>query len=582
LGKAHARQYLKDQFGFDRTLIYAWFRGEVLGSKHLVYEDFRRILLLFLSQPPEKRIGITTQAHVYFFLSLGPEEYRPLLDDPEIRAILETLPPGSLPSPFRAGIPRETYEQAVWETWNGGTACVVLHGTPGSGKTHLLREIHRQALLNLEFDVVITLHGGGASLTDFLEQAARTLDLPFERARPQEFRWQLNRWTTRRPVLILLDDCQQREHLEAMTQILGPQGRLLVTTRRSLVAPEAACRTIEVAPYTWEEVQAYARHAVPEVDLPPAALRDLAEQAQYNPLGLQIALALARRDGIEPVLQALKQPPPALPVGIEGHLFRFLYLAWEMLDPELQHAWAQIGALPAFAEYHLETLAALWEIPPQRAAGWMTVFCRDAGLCQRVDERRWRIHEQTQRFAAAQFAHLPPEEQAQARGWLVRRAEQADLRAWERRAYAEARKAGLRQQVRRAGQSGLHRYRQERLAAAAFKALLTPWRYHSQFWRAVQRYSAHFSSETYVRGYLLERRTRRLIGLTSLVFYTLLLLLILPPEVPGAALFAGLVLLGFPVWWLRQQGPLPLLWADLWDQRRGVLPPPEDDPQGGV
>ena len=292
--RANAIRYLSKVLALDPSMINSWMNGGLVrgpGSKPLTVANCKRLLLHYLQRDAAYRRGLNSRAHVEWFLSLGLPEYRVLLEDPEVKHWLMKLPPGAFSPKGREGIKRGRYEREIWETWEQRQVrCVILHGVPGVGKTHLLREVHRQAVVDLERGVDVTVFvaapRGEVPLADFLQQMAQELNPPADWAQERSAEWILRDLTGQYRVLFLVDDLRDGRYLQALLEMTHPQTRVLVSTRHTGVLLDADCRTIEVAPYTWEEVQAYARHAVPEVDLPPAALRDLAEQAQYNPPGI--------------------------------------------------------------------------------------------------------------------------------------------------------------------------------------------------------------------------------------------------------------------------------------------------------
>jgi hypothetical protein len=268
-----------------------------------------------------------------------------------------------------------------------------------------------------------------------------------------------------------------------------------------------------------------------------------------------------------------------------------LYLAWEMLDPELQHAWAQIGALPAFAAYHESTLAALWEIPVERVSGWRTVFCQDSGLCQAAGKHHWRIHEQAWRFAKAQFARLPGTEKQHAAGWLERQVQIPEFLNQYQRLLKESKDHSFvawtpyarhfdRSVFRRLGRSMLEMG------------------YWVPEWDVIAANPAQFSSDIYAVAYLHQKKDRQLRtpvfrlaylilalgvvsvvlwGLNSIGFLHAAGLMRVQRMLGWASILLIPVWLVLSVWMLVRAAAYERFWRYLWERNRVAQDEGEDD-----
>ena len=609
--RARAVDYLAAIVHLHKSMVNPWFHGRLVsgkGSKPLTVANFKIILRHYLTErPPEYRRGLGTRAHVELFLRLGRPEYLVLLLDEEVQGWMAALPLGEVPELERQGIERD-YEAAVWSAWADQRRCVVLHGPPGVGKSTLITEIHRQAMLDFRFEIVVVLDGRAgrrdeAPEADFLEEIARQLNLPFDPQVPEKVFSRAREVTRHWQVLFLVDNGEAEWVPEILEKIAAPTTRYLIATRRTELTLGDHCQVLEMQPYTDAEVRAVLAEQFPEVRADAEEMEELLRLTLRNPYALAVAFSLARRDGMKAVLQMARQDPPAVPQGVEGHIFRFLYAGWEMLDGAGQQRWAEIGALATgygrIGEYEARALAALWETSPERATGWMTAFCRDQGYCQAVGEGvRWRVHEQSWRFARNQLAQLPEGVQARAWAWVRRRAGEGDVQAWYRQAFEEAGRAGVREQLRAGQGYRLDDFSRWRWVGAAARALLTPWAYVSRGWAVMERYPEWVDTETYVRGYVLNRAIRRQMWIAAGVFWLLLVLLVQPfdvprllaqmanPQVAGGlqslwnllvvgTVFAGLV--GLPLWWWRgPQRRFPRMWTRLWmGQMREESSPPE-------
>ncbi|MFE1399842.1 tetratricopeptide repeat protein [Nocardiopsis dassonvillei] len=196
----------------------------------------------------------------------------------------------------------------------GAVPGLVLTGMGGAGKTQLAAHHARALLAKERVDLVVWVPAAERSaITQTYADAARRVvsghvDEDPERASHQFLAWLQ---TTDRRWLVVLDNLDVPRHASGLwppnatpaAHAPGPQGRLVVTTRRTDTALAGRGRTfVGVGTYAPPESLAYLATALRDLPRVPggAELRALADELGHLPLALSHAAAYVRdrRDGM--------------------------------------------------------------------------------------------------------------------------------------------------------------------------------------------------------------------------------------------------------------------------------------------
>ena len=564
--KSVAVVHLADRLNVDKSVIYAAIRGDLAGNKPFTPDMVKDVIRIYLGKP-----RLMTRAQLETWVESGLERYQYLLNDPEVITWIQQrhIPDGMRKRPGTwAGVERRQYPEQIAQGLSTKQVTLV-KGAPGVGKSWLLRKIERDFLLIPQFDFIAAISDSdqpfaGAPL---LQPIAWSLGLTFDHDKPQVAEAEILRLTKFRTVLLIVDDVIHPELIPYLLAHVHPQTKILASTRHSAVLaaiPAEQHTLIEIPPYSREEACEYVSHAgLSFCDQPEFS--ELLQKIRSNPLGLQIAVSVARSHGLREVNAILAQPPTAEHTEVSQELYQVMAMSVNMLPEALQNRFAQLGVLPFLHSYTTHTLMTLWETDQSRATDWLMTLYKDAGLVEQIEPDTWQINRQVWLYARELSRHLPKYQVWRAAGWIKRAAQAYDVRSWHGGGLIAGRQLSLSAAVRKTQKSDLAKQYSLGPGWRALRALV-PWLYRYSSWETVQRYSASFNDIQYVRGYYLNKRERGLIEASAGMFWMLILSLVIKFPVWLVLFMLALMVFGFWMFF-RYNRAYPLMWVWLWEKR---------------
>jgi WD40 repeat protein len=176
-----------------------------------------------------------------------------------------------------------------------------------------------------------------------------------------EARDQLRRLLDGKSCLLVLDDLWHREDAEPF-DVLGPQSRLLVTTRDADLLVALGARELPLSVLSQElALDLVASWSGQARDALPPATRDVAEACGYLPLAL--ALAGARVQGGAPwdeLLSALQRGRLEFLDHPYGSVFNSLRLSTDALTEFDRDRYFELAVFPEDADIPIEAICTLW------------------------------------------------------------------------------------------------------------------------------------------------------------------------------------------------------------------------------
>jgi len=414
------------ELGFDTSCAYAWLKGNVLGSKPLINENFKRILLFYWGKN-----GLSTLEEINGWIALGPPQYEEVLKSAEVQNKLRLKnilkQPGDQEEELagRQKLWKRLHDQICRASQNTRpsrfTGCstvpnlIIIQGPPGVGKTMFLNRLWADPIVQSRFDEVLRV-SCDAKMTPrtFLDLYLRKL-FPEEDWSPGSLtvlKADLHKAIRGKRILLLADNLSSLEEIEALRP-LCEMGCLLVGTTRYL---EVARQTdygnvFELTAYSISDIAEYfSKNISAETSfITQDKLIQLAKMVCFNPLGLNIALRRVAEEGWDAVVEKVNLAPPILKEDIFKALHKPLWLAFSSLSADDQNMFRRLGILPALACYDEERLSLFWGVSRTKANEILVRLEKEAGLTYRDHGKSgcWHFHPQVLNYARYLFNETP-------------------------------------------------------------------------------------------------------------------------------------------------------------------------------
>lgn len=400
-------------FGFDRSCIYAWFKGDVSGAKPLVPDNFKRILLFYAG-----RSGLETVEEVQDWIDLGPERYRTVFGNTEILRKLRAI---KIPEENNDYGKKLTEREKVWDRLiqqvtsdqnrKGDPSrianLIVIQGPPGVGKTMFLNRLWTDPLVHSHFDEVMRVNCNAKMTPEtLLDFCLRKLlgETDGSPGKPAFLKSDTERAVQERRILLLVDYVASPKQINGLKP-LCEMGCLVVVSSRSLdVAREANfANAVELGPYSVNDLLEYysKSYEASASAVTQERLIELAQKVCFNPLGLNFALRRVAEEGWEPVMHKLSLAPSIRKGDIVEDLHQPLWLAYSSLREDDQDKFRRLGALPTLASYDEARLGLLWGVSRVKANEILLRMEKEAGLAYRCPQKSgcWHFHPQVLNYA---------------------------------------------------------------------------------------------------------------------------------------------------------------------------------------
>src|SRR6478736_2714930 len=192
---------------------------------------------------------------------------------------------------------------------------------------------------------------------------------------------------TAKQCLLVLDDVWQASHLEAF-DVLGPRGRVLITTRDREMLSAAGTRPLDLGVLSPADARSLMARwvGIESAELPPIA-SEVAERCGYLPLALSVAAAMVA-DGTPwaDLLTALRGGDIEFLHHAHHNVFATLSLSVRALSAEDQARYLELAIFPEDTEVPEQIVLRLWvaaSLPAHRARRLLQRFADKALLSLR-------------------------------------------------------------------------------------------------------------------------------------------------------------------------------------------------------
>jgi hypothetical protein len=404
--------------GFDTSCAYAWLKGDVLGNKPLVPDNFKRILLFYIG-----KAGLGTLKEVQDWLALAPERYEEVLRCVEVQNKLrsEELLKQGCETGQELAERQKLWDRLVNLIYTASTSVdvrsahdltpekrlIILQGPPGVGKTMFLNRLWIDPTSQARFELVFPARfDKKMSPQAFLDFCLRKL-LPkgeWSPGHPIVLNADLQKALQGKRILFLIDRLDSPEEIEELKPLCAMGCWLVIATRCLEVARQADYSSVvEMKAYSIGDVIEY--YAKNYADQPSPVTQDkllqLAEMVCFNPLGLNIALRRVAEEGWDTVMRKVRLAPSFMKEDVFEDLHRPLWLAYSSLNCEDQEKYLLLGALPTLASYDEKRLSLLWGVSKTKANEVLVRLEKEAGFVQHCVEgtEAWHIHPQVLSYA---------------------------------------------------------------------------------------------------------------------------------------------------------------------------------------
>ena len=414
----------EENLGFDTSCTYAWLKGDVLGSKPLRVENFKRILIFYIGKS-----GLNTIDEITSWIASGPKRYEEVLVSEEIQNRMRAKKILSLAIDHNKD---QAERQKTWarlkhlvlssatfdvsltsleSTASIKSNIVIIQGPPGYGKTMFLKRLWSDLEILSRFDDVFQICCDSKMPPEaFLDFCLRKL-LPegdWQPDCPMVLTANSKKAIQGRRIVLLADNVSSVEEISALKP-LRDLGCLLVVATRSLEVARLAnySNVIELIAYSNHDVlEFYSKNYTKQsLLIPQEILFQLAEVVCYNPLGLRIALRRVAEEGWEAVMKKIFLAPSICKEDIFEDLHKPLWLAYSSLNEKDQKRFRSLGVLPNLACYDEERLSRFWGVSKKLVNEILVRLEKEAGLVRRstTQNGQWHIHPQVLNYARFQL-----------------------------------------------------------------------------------------------------------------------------------------------------------------------------------